>query len=394
MICTLASLIAIAYLAITLSDPVMIGCFGVSVLIAVPCILLLITVITPAITWQAIQRTEQKVFPRAFELIFKDYLFYIFVLVIVSFTLYSFTLVFINKEMVLALPALLSWLFFFGVSFDLMVLFVRRLLRYCHHQFLLDRVDKQVVKLVRDGNDKESFHWLETAIEVAARAICKKSMHVARDSLASVQTMCEHFTRAASRVEAMRPFGQTGPTLLDEVNYLTTYVCRRLDWLSSLAMENHFDPINEDIVNTLGKMSLFFARYSPDVAKFPLLFAQRIACSALDQNRDELAIQCCLILSEVTKGLIHISKEKRETRKDVIIAALQHLETVATAIYQKNRETNIALLMQPFAEVAQLLGNEQFTDLLDREEIITELKRILQSFGALDMVMMRIQPAQ
>jgi len=389
---TFFSLLTIFCFATMFPDTTVVADIGRLFLIVLPIFLMFVTFVTTAITWKAIQRTEQKVFPRVYELIFKDYLFYCFIIDIIGFTFYSLYLAFTVANTGLLLHLLYPWVFLFGVSCDLMVFFVRRLLCYSNHQFLLVRLDKQVVRLVQKENDKEAFQWLETAIDVAARAIDGKNIHVAKDALRTVQGMCEHFMRAASKVEALRPLGQTGPSLLDEISYLCAYVCRRLEWLNILAMKNNFDPINEDIVNTLGKMSIFFAKHNPEVAKLPLLFAERAGRAALAQNRDELAIQYCCIISEVTKALLVIAKEKRESRKEAVLAALQNLESLVTAIFQKNREMNTVLLMQPFAEVAQLLGDQQFTDLIDREEIVTELKRILQSFGALDSVITKLQP--
>lgn len=48
--------------------------------------------------------------------------------------------------------------------------------------------------------------------------------------------------------------------------------------------------------------------------------------------------------------------------------------------------------MQPFAEVAATLADDVNKQIIERDEVIGELKRILQSFGALDQVLNRLSP--
>lgn len=361
-----------------------------SIIIALPLLLLAVVLVVPAISWKQIFKTDKQVFPRTYELIFRDKLFFLVPFIVLLFTFYSFYLVIAATDF--SLKEVIYWLLAFGITIDMIIIFVRRLLMYSYDKFLLKRLDKVSVWLVKHEREKEAFSWLETAIEVAAKAIDKKNIHVAKDALKAVQTMCEHFMRAASKVGALRPVGTPGPSLLDEVNSLLVYISRRLEWLNSLSLKNNVDPINEEIIGTYAKMSLFFCRFNPDLAKLPLLFVEKCAKTALDAGHDEVVAQTCLTLSEVAKGMLIISKEIGESRKNAIISCLQYLEGIAQAIFQKNKETNLALLMQPFAEVAATLADDVNKQIVERDEVIGELKRILQSFGALDQVLNRLSP--
>ncbi len=388
---TILALISIYFFVLHLPESIILHGASFAYVVGLSQLLCFIALMTPVLCWSSIQRAEQKVFPRVSELICKDYGLCIALIEIVIFLLYSLYMVTTVPEAGVPLVSFLLWIVLLGISIDCTYFFTTRFFRYTQHPFLLRRVDRQVVKLVRAGKDKEAFQWMETTIEVVARAADRKNIHIAKDALRATLSMCEHFVKEASTAGVLRSVEQSGPSLLDEVSYLSAYICRRLDWLGTLAAQNHFDPISEDIVNTLGKMSLFFARYNPQIAKLPLLFIERAAKTMLQQERDELATQFSCTLSEVAKGLIILSYEKQESRKETVIAAIQHLEAITTLVFQKNRNTNPALLMQPFAEIAQLLGNSLYAAIADREVIISELRRILQSYGALEQIIAKLQ---
>ena len=58
--------------------------------------------------------------------------------------------------------------------------------------------------------------------------------------------------------------------------------------------------------------------------------------------------------------------------------------------FRRDRTINPAYLMQPFAEIATFLTHPSFSTLVGREEIVSDLKRILSQFAVLETISERL----
>jgi hypothetical protein len=95
--------------------------------------------------------------------------------------------------------------------------------------------------------------------------------------------------------------------------------------------------------------------------------------------------------SEVTKALIDRAVVRGLSDKGAILKVLAILEARVKESFRREKTINPALLMQPFAEVGQMLAGASYSTLPDREEIIAELRRILNQFAALEGVTSRLE---
>lgn len=73
------------------------------------------------------------------------------------------------------------------------------------------------------------------------------------------------------------------------------------------------------------------------------------------------------------------------------MTSLGGLEQVVKMIYKQNRDVNVALLMQPFAEIGEFIGSDKMQAFPNRDEVIKEIRRVLTEFQALQVVTKNVE---
>jgi hypothetical protein len=349
--------------------------------------------IATSLGWSVLQRQEEESNPRVEELFLKDKRLRLILIVLFVFTLFSYIISFLSSESITwhTSIAIAIWIVLCGASFDLLCLYIRRLMKYSYQEFLLERVTDECLKSLRNGKNGEALEWLDAVVEVAVKAIKKSGVYLAGRALAQILTIIDGFVKNAGQNMLGDPFTSSDMPLLDKVQYLSAYVSKKLEWVYKNALRENQDPIAEDTINTFGKMSLYFVKWHPSLTHLPLVYIERCANQAIDINNEEVVTRACLTLSELAKNFIAIAKEKGESYRELIFLTLSHLEEILKNNFQRNKGIYPVLLMQPFAEIAQMIGSDGFKSFPDREAILAELKRILTEFNALDLVMAKAQ---
>ena len=347
-----------------------------------------------AAVWINLQRTEEDSFPYVQELFLGDRalsfsMFSLFVFALFSYCIALAFSVGIDGGIVHGL--LVLWIALSGVAFDVMRFDIRRMMRYSYYEFLLNKVTKQCLQFVEKGREKDAFDWLDGLIETACKSTRKGSAHVASYALEQILVLVEGYVGAASKSLRAYPALSSQTSLLDRVNYLSVYVCKRFEWIFRCALAAKMDTVAEEVIGVFGKMSLYLIKYHPTLAHVPLLFIEKCAKMALESNFEDVVVRANATLSELTKNYVAMATEKKESLKAITLTALSHLEEIVKATFQKNRETSPALLMQPFAEIGQMMGDAQFQEFPDRDAILQELRRILNQFSALDLIKQKIE---
>jgi len=266
-------------------------------------------------------------------------------------------------------------LFVFGFCFG-------RMLQYSNPEFLVRRLGKIGLRECRRGHNEHVFGYVDIFSEVIVKAIRSKSMDLARVALEELLGLSEAFVPG----EATHRMKEGAPTLLDRVNFFVAHFSKRLVWLFRYAVDEKMEPIAEEIISCYGKMSLFLTKFHPTLIHLPLLFIARAADIAARADAEEVFVRAGATLSELGKSLVATSREKNESMREAIFLVLGHLEEIMKESFKRNKELSPAILMQPFAEIAELLAEEQYKEFPDREVVITELRRCLGEFSALDLV--------
>ena len=365
--------------------------FGIrAVFLVVATLFLFIALLGNIAAWVPLKKTAQKNFSRAPELFSKDPLLAIELSLIFLYSFITFLFIFSDFEWTKAVNLLffLVWGLPTIVVFVILQQYLKRAFKFTQTSFLLLYAQREFSKALEKSNEPKAMEWMEVVIETALKGCLKGGLDSAQRALSSILVLLENYLRILSKTESlMSPSEIANLTpLIDRYNYFCIYVCRRLQWIHKNAIREHMDPIAEDALATLGKIALFSVRQYPTLGAVPLAFIVSCAKDAQNNGENDIVIRAAFTLSEVAKSLVAFSRERNESCLGLIRACIFDLETVVKENFKRNKETNPALLMQPFAEIGQVLGEEQYKQVPDRDEILKELRRLLSEFQALEMV--------
>ena len=322
-----------------------------------------------------VQKIEQKSIPSAQELFDQDTYIPLLFGIIILFAIFSSVLALVNQPEYFFLAL---WQVALILVIFILYAYLQRLFSYTRPQFLFAQINKQCLRAAQNGSNNLVFQKTDILIEVIAKAAATTHISLASLALQQLMFIIENFVKIGNH--------SISPDLLQS---FIAYVSRRLEWLFELSLQNKMMPIAEEIIATFGNMSLFFAKYHPPLTQLPLVFIEHCSDLAFQYNRDDVNIRTAATLSELIKKFILLSLEQRQSMKETMLLTLSHLEANIQKSFKKNKEINPALLMQPFAEIGELLGQAHCDVLIDREEILTALKRILTAFNALDLIMQK-----
>lgn len=340
--------------------------------------------------WQAILRTQQKTISCAQEFYLKDLSLVFTIIYLFVLSLYSLymSLEGPSSSNTAASVMVYLWIIAFGGGFDLLRFFLKRSFQYSYVPFLTQKIASAVHKAVEAKDETQALDWVEVAIEATARATRKGRISLASSTLSGMQALLETYVKEVARAQAIQPFPQEAgmPTFTDKVSFLCIFVCERLEWVFEIALREHMRPIADVVIGEFGKMSVFFAKYNTNVASLPLSFLMKAGEMAQKRGESEVVTRAALTLSETCKSLIAYAKDRNESIRDLIMTTLFTLEQLVKMIFKESKEINAALLMQPFAEVGEFIGQERMRTFPDRDEVLKEIRRILSEFQALQIV--------
>jgi len=199
----------------------------------------------------------------------------------------------------------------------------------------------------------------------------------------------EIFLRSIAKLNLFKLSSTPQETLLDQYNVAEAMVAKRLTWVLNTALKSDSPTNFEEAVRLYATLSLAFHNQHPSLGHILLLSLSETAHKSerIDWDKET---EVTATLSEVIKALIDNSLERKISDYDSIKKVVTLLEMHVKELFREDRRISPALLMQPFAEIGQMLAGDDYTALPDREVLLSDLKRILSQFAALESVTSRI----
>lgn len=198
----------------------------------------------------------------------------------------------------------------------------------------------------------------------------------------------EVLLRAVGKLPLFSTRGETEATMLDRFTFAEAMTAKRLAWLVKSARESGSPTAIEETVRLYAKLFLTFHGHHSSLGQ--LLLISLCQQTQMAENK-EINVEVIVALSEVVKSLIDRSIDTFTSEKESMLRTIKLLETYVKESFRRDKSASVALLMQPFAEIGQLLGGVRYDSLIDREDILTELRRILAQFAALETVTGRFE---
>jgi hypothetical protein len=176
-------------------------------------------------------------------------------------------------------------------------------------------------------------------------------------------------------------------TLLDRYLVMEAIGAKRIAWAVKVSCEEGDPTALEETMRLAGRLFLSFHNHHESLGHVILSQLSQTMQSLRMKHADwEKDPEVTTTFSEIIKTLIDRSLQKQVSEISSILRILALLEWYMKESFRRDKSINPALLMQPFAEVGELLAATQYNALLNRDEILAELKRILAQFSILETV--------
>jgi hypothetical protein len=197
---------------------------------------------------------------------------------------------------------------------------------------------------------------------------------------------------AIARLRMFRLPSEGEESLLDRYSVAEAMTAKRLSWLVKESGDIGSPMAFEEAVRFTGRLFMAFHNFHPSLG-FLLLFSLSQTSQKMEGKleRWDRDLEVSIGFSEVVKSLIDRSLDRGVSDKDSIMKVLSILETHVKVSFRQEKNMNPAFLMQPFAEIGQMLGDSRYNALPDRDEILAQLRKVLAQFAAIENVSGRLE---
>jgi len=233
---------------------------------------------------------------------------------------------------------------------------------------------------------------LETIFSLLIGYITINDVSALRVFTHKITTAADTMLRSIARISLFHLTTEPESTLIDRYNLIEAMMAKRLAWVLNTACEKKSPTALEETVRLCGKLFLAFHNQHESLGYLLLLtLAETIQKSDIRAGDWDRDFEVTMTFSEIIKSLIDRSVERRISDHTSIKKILAYLEMYVRQSFHRDRSISPALLMQPFAEIGQLLAGERYRSIPDRDEILSDLRRLLAQFAALESVAGRLE---
>lgn len=277
------------------------------------------------------------------------------------------------------------------ISFFVLMAMIRRLYRFTDVLFLFGIVKKRFAKSLKKDDEQQAMQWIDVELETIFKSGMQGGIATVNRGVQALYDLLNNYVQIMALHEVLASKNSTPESVFDRFNFLCVYICKKLEWIFQALLKAGIDPIAEEILASFGKLALFCLKQHPSLGQIPFSFITKCSQFAFKRGDQEIVVRGIVTLSEACKMCIEFSKEKGISYKSSIVSIILDIESLVKAQYQQ-QEANVPLLMQPFAEIGEVLGSPEYANILDRDAILKELKRLLAEFQALEVVLQNVGP--
>ncbi len=276
----------------------------------------------------------------------------------------------------------------FACSIDLMIMFTQKFFSFSSVDGLLHQFERQVESELKKRNPEGALSWCEAICQVGASAIRD---HNALQGAASLNTLylgTEQLIAWAPLAQLFSSKYRIGADLplVERLQVLIIYISQRVLWLMRDALHSNVLPIGEQAISFSGRVSCYLVNKHPEIAHIPMVQLMANAQELASVEIEQIEVHLAVTMSEVIKAMLYEAK----VQKRVIIEPLMHLLRLLglqmKSSYQRKSGQNIALLMQPFAEIAEMLAEPDLMSIEGMSQVKDELQRIFMQFSTLEAI--------
>ncbi len=338
--------------------------------------------------WLPLQRAENDSTPRIIDTFKKDKHLHLMAAWSMVFALFT---LFCSIGSFHPIPQ--QWLFAFwivglGLTLDANRHFVMRVLSYLNPFDSIELFAKEAKGSIQKENEQNLCLWIDALSEMALKGIHKQSASVsnaALDALAKTTTLFLEASKSIGHQTEDKQMLKMG--IKDKVSFTLFFLYQRFDLIFDAAVKNSLEPTCTKMITLMGKIAVATGVYDMSLASTPLRFLGKFAKKAQEHRFEEAVLTASCTFTEVAKALLTDVDITYYEIRDPFLSIINGMEVITKKEFQRDKNTSIPLLMQPFQELKALFETGKAKEHQDTPVILLNINRVLGEFEALQLVM-------
>lgn len=357
--------------------------------------LLFVYVLMHVFSWGPIQKVQQNLTPRIFDILKKDRKIHLggaFLAIIALFSLYLA----VDGGLARMLGERVFTALFFillGISIDTVHHLLVRISNYINPFFVAKECTEEAVKAIVNGNDMELTHWIEAVSEVGINSASRSLPSLCNQAITDLQLIARGYLKASKSI-AHTVEKKSEDEKGDPVSFTLFFIFQRFEIIFTKALEAKLEPVVSTLITSLGKIIIDSAKYDMSMATYPIHYLGTIASKAQKGGMEEIAEKAIVTYIEVTKVILRDIDLTYLSVQEPFFTLIGKIEELTKEMFRRNKEINIAILIAPFKQLRSLFEAEKLINHQDSALIINDLSRVINEYEQLQIVLRTIPPIQ
>jgi hypothetical protein len=363
--------------------------FGI-ILFGVSTIFFLAQILIFLFMWGPLQKTEQTTLPRLIQTFQYDAtirycrLFFIFFL-LVSYLITIDSLFLGNFSMRVLLA---SWTLLLGIAVDALYYLYKRAMGYLNPFEGIENYYLHAFQSIQRGKEDEICDWIDALAETAIKAMSKHSLALSFLAVDKLQLIAKDYLGIAKTFTYTSNISSSS----DKIGYLLFYLFQRYEYLFDKAISQKLELLCGNVISSLGKITIYAAKYDMSIAPYPLHYLTQLAKRAQNEGMQEVSNRAMLTMLEVSKTIIKEVDLQYVEIKEPFINMIRSMHELAKETFRKDKSLSIQLLTQPFYDLKGVFNEGKIATHQDQPVILQTIDQVLDEFATLQTVLSTMPP--
>lgn len=363
--------------------------FGIT-LFVIATLFFLVKTLVFLFAWSPLQKIEQNTLPRLIQTFQRDLKIRYSNLFLIFFLLISYLIAidaiflgnFSNRVL------LSSWTLLLGIAIDMLHLLYKQTMGYLNPFEGIENYYRQCFQSIQGGREEEVCDWIDAIAETAIKALSKNSFALSLLGVDKLRLIAKDYLEISKSFT----YSSNPSSSPNRVSYLLFYLFQRFEYIFDKAITQKGELICSEVISSLGKITLYAAKYDMSIAAYPLHYLTKLAKRAQNEGMSEAGNRAMLTMLEVSKTIVKEVDLQYVEIKEPFLAMIGSMNELAKETFKRDKSISIQLLTQPFYDLKAVFTEGKIASHQDQPVIVQTLDRVLDEFATLQTVLSTMPP--
>ncbi|MFN4173852.1 MAG: hypothetical protein ACK4HV_01945 [Parachlamydiaceae bacterium] len=348
-----------------------------------------------AFSWLPLQKGEQNSTPHLMELFSQDKGIRLKTSWLLLFPLLTLGLIIIDafQEGFDKFSLILIWILLLGFTLDIYSLLIARIRKYLDPFKSVQIFTQEAKEAIKKDDVNKIIESIDSLFEIARRAYDRSNTSLASQAIYELKEIGVHFLSASKSLPNLnQELSDFETKKIDTVGYTFSYLVSRLSLLAEKAIEKRYDPLVNQIISSLGRLTISSAKFDMTMTGGPLQAISSITAQAVKANMRDVGLKTPYLLVEVARSISKEADFSYQEIKTPFNALLSAIDTADKELFKLDKNISIDTFKQPFIALINLFSEPVFTNHQDGAALKAIASQYLDEYKTLESVLVSIPP--